>query len=69
MNITPTKHCILGIYEQMTHYLATGTEYRSALNPPPSPPCDKYGVYIPVSQWDIIDWPKHVHQMKEEYER
>ena len=57
-----TKLRILEIYDQMTHCLATNTEYRSTLNPPPGPPCDKEGHFIPVEQWEKYNWPKHIHQ-------
>lgn len=57
-----TKLRILEIYDQMTHCLATNTEYRSTLNPPPGPPCDSEGNFIPVEQWDKNNWPKHIHK-------
>jgi len=56
-----TKIRILEIYDQMTYCLATNTEYRSALNPPPGPPCDAEGNFIPVEQWDKNNLPKHIH--------
>jgi hypothetical protein len=57
-----TKLRILEIYDQMTHCLATTTEYRSTLNPLPGPPCDKEGNFIPVDKWDKYNWPKHIHK-------
>ncbi len=57
-----TKLRILEIYDQMTHCLATNTEYRSTLNPPPGPPCDSEGNFIPVEMWDKNNLPKHIHQ-------
>lgn len=56
-----TKLRILEIYDQMTHCLATNTEYRSTLNPPPGPPYDSEGNFIPVDKWDKNNWPKHIH--------
>lgn len=56
-----TKLRILEIYDQMTHCLSTNTEYRSALNPTPGPPCDADGNFIPVEKWDKNNWPKHIH--------
>jgi hypothetical protein len=56
-----TKLRILEIYDQMTHCLATNTEYRSTLNPPPGPPCDENGSFIPKEQWDANNWPMHIH--------
>jgi len=57
-----TKLCILEIYDQMTNCLATNTEYRSTFNPPPGPPCDAEGNFIPVDKWDKNNWPKHIHK-------
>ncbi len=57
-----TKLRILEIYDQMTHCLATNTEYLSTLNPPPGPPCDSEGNFIPVEKWDKNNWPNHIHQ-------
>ena len=57
-----TKLRILEIYDQMTHCLATNTEYRSTLNPPPGPPCDQDGNFISVEKWDKNNWPKHIHR-------
>jgi len=62
-----TKRRILEIYDQMTHCLATNTEYRSTLNPPPGPPCDENGNFIPVEQWDHTNWPKQIHMRNMEY--
>lgn len=62
-----TKHCILEIYDQMTRCLATNTEYRSTLNPPPGPSCDSEGNFIPVGKWNKNNWPKNIHPEKAEY--
>lgn len=59
-----TKRRILEIYDQMTHCPATNTEYRSTLNPPPGPPCDAEGNFIPVEHWDKDNWPKHIHTIE-----
>lgn len=56
-----TKLRILEIFDQLTHCLATNTEYRSPLNPPPGPPCDENGSFIPKEQWDANNWPMHIH--------
>lgn len=61
-----TKLRILKIYDQMTHCLSTNTEYRSNLDPPPGPPCDADGNFIPVEKWDKNNWPKHIHKMNKE---
>lgn len=57
-----TKRRILEIYDQMTHCLVTNTEYRSTLNPLPGPPSYENGEFIPMSEWDISNWPKHIHK-------
>ena len=59
-----TKLRILEIYDQMTHCLATNTEYRPTLNPPPGPPCDAGGNFIPVEKLDKKQWPKHMHPIE-----
>ncbi len=56
-----TKRRILDIYDQMIHCLATNTEYRSTLDPPPGPPSDAEGNFIPVENWDENNWPSHIH--------
>ena len=33
----------------------------SPLNPPPGPPTDEHGHFIPMSQWDPNHWPSHIH--------
>lgn len=57
-----TKRRILDIYDQMTYCLATNTEYRSILNPPPGPPCDAEGNFISMEKWNKNNWPKNVHR-------
>lgn len=58
-----TKRRILEIYDHMTHCLTNNTEYLSTLNPPPGPPCDAEGNFIPVEQWDKCNWPKNTHTL------
>jgi len=61
-----TKLRILEIYDAMTplfestHHLPL-TTYHSPLTPPPGPPCDADGNFIPVEKWDKNNWPKHIH--------
>jgi hypothetical protein len=40
--------------------------YQSPLNPPPGPPTDAIGNFIPVSEWDPTDWPSHIHPPKDD---
>jgi len=35
--------------------------YRSRLDPPPGPPADAAGNFIPMAQWDRANWPAHIH--------
>ncbi len=69
-----TKLRILEIYDAMTPLLESGANsllatYHSPLDPPPGPPCDKEGNFIPVEKWDKNNWPKHIHRInKEHYE-
>lgn len=64
-----TKLRILEIYDQMTHIFDPAAvnvhsplaAYHSLLDPPPGPLCDENGIFIPMEQWDINNWPKHIH--------
>lgn len=65
-----TKRRILEIYDAMTPLFESGahsplTTYQSPLDPPPGPPCDAEGNFIPVEQWDKNNWPNHIHSSKE----
>jgi hypothetical protein len=61
-----TKERILEIYQEMTRCTAEGDTYQSALNPPPGPPTDADGNFIPMSEWDPSNWPSHIHRPQEE---
>ncbi|MDF7826481.1 N-6 DNA methylase [Pontiellaceae bacterium B12227] len=61
-----TKERILEIYQEMARCTAKGREYQSTLNPPPGPPADADGNFIPMSEWDPNNWPSHIHRPKEE---
>ena len=77
-----TKLRILEIYDAMTPLFETTLLQASAtttspsghlaispLDPPPGPPCDSEGNFIPVDKWDKNNWPKHIHRInKEHYE-
>jgi len=71
-----TKDTILEIYDEMARVsaenaaaVAAGRQatarYQTRLNPPPGPPCDAQGNFIPVAQWDRANWPPHIHQPRE----
>ena len=68
-----TKDTILEIYDQMAEVIqanaaavAAGQQptvrYQTVLNPPPGPPTDAAGNFIPMAQWDRTNWPVHIHQ-------
>jgi len=56
-----TKDTILEIYDAMLEAQRTGQAYQTRLDPPPGPPTDAEGNFIPFEQWkDNI--PSHIHQ-------
>ncbi len=59
-----TKELILEIYDKMAETMANGTEYQTILDPPPGPPCDAQGNFIPMAKWDTSNWPEHIHPPK-----
>ena len=58
-----TKDQILQIYEAMQCAIETGIEYQTILDPPPGPPRDANGNFIPVDQWHTLDPHQisHIH--------
>lgn len=56
-----TKDTILEIYDEMATAIATGGPYQTRLNPPPGPPTDSNGNFIPMAKWDPNNWPSHIH--------
>jgi len=56
-----TKDTILAIYDEMQHAIGTGQAYKTKLDPPPGPPTDHEGNFIPVANWDKSNWPPHIH--------
>ena len=61
-----TKDTILAIYDAMQTAIATGTPYRTRLTPPPGPPTDSEGNFVPNTEWDTNNWPPHIHPTREE---
>ena len=59
------KDTILAIYDEMQQAIDSGQPYQTRLDPPPGPPADAEGNFIPMDQWDDADWPVHVHPPKE----
>lgn len=56
-----TKRVILEIYDAMAEAIRTGRPYQTRLDPPPGPPTDPEGNFLPVTQWDPANWPPHIH--------
>jgi len=56
-----TKRVILEIYDAMQESIRTGKPYQTRLDPPPGPPTDSDGKFIPVAEWDESNWPSHIH--------
>ena len=56
-----TKNTILEIYDDMAAAIRTCKPYQTRLDPPPGPPTDAEGNFIPVAQWDPNTWPTHIH--------
>ncbi|QDU96257.1 Eco57I restriction-modification methylase domain-containing protein [Lignipirellula cremea] len=46
-----TKRTILEIYDQMAAAIRTGQPYQTQLNPPPGPPTDAEGEFVPFENW------------------
>ncbi len=61
-----TKETIIEIYDAMAEAIRTGRPYKTLLEPHPGPPLDAAGNFIPVNQWDLLDWPSHIHRPRRE---
>ncbi len=64
-----TKHVILEIYDEMAEAMRTGIPYKTRLDPPPSPPTDEKGNFLPLPEWKPgqpkpSNWPMHIHPAK-----
>ncbi len=61
-----TKDTILEIYDAMAEAIRTGHPYQTRLDPPPGPPADAEGNFLPLPEWNPgqprpADWPPHIH--------
>jgi len=63
-----TKDTILEIYDEMAEAIRTGQAYQTRLAPPPGPPTDADGKFIPMAEWDPNNWPPHIHPPRKESE-
>jgi hypothetical protein len=59
-----TKRVILEIYDAMQQAIQTGQPYQTRLTPPPGPPTDNNGNFLPPDQWDPQNWPSQIHPMR-----
>jgi hypothetical protein len=53
---------ILSIHEAMTEFICPDVLYRTCLDPPPGPPTDSEGNFIPMEDWR--GQPIHIHPPK-----
>lgn len=56
-----TKDTILEIYDAMQTAIRTGIPYQTPLTPPPGPPTDANGQFIPFAQWTSQLNTSHIH--------
>lgn len=68
-----TKDTILAIYDEMQHAIDTGEPYQTKLDPPPGPPADEAGNFLPLPEWNPgeprpANWPRHIHAPKDVHE-
>ncbi len=64
------KHVILEIYDEMADARRTGQPYQTRLDPPPGPPADAKGNFLPLPQLlpgqpQPPYWPPHIHAPRE----
>jgi hypothetical protein len=65
-----TKRVILEIYDEMAQAIRTGNPYQTRLTPPPGPPADEHGNFLPLPEWNPgqpkpPNWPRHIHPPRE----
>jgi hypothetical protein len=63
-----TKGTILDIYDDMSQAIGTGHAYQTCLAPPPGPPSDAEGNFIPMAEYHLNKWPSHIHPPRKENE-
>jgi hypothetical protein len=66
-----TKCFILEIYDKMAEAMRTNKPYQTHLDPPPGPPADDQGNFLPLPEWKPghpkpTNWPSHIHPPREE---
>ena len=60
-----TKDRMFSLYDALAESQRTSRPFISPLNPPPAPPTDEHEHFIPLSHWDPIHWPSHIHPPRE----
>ena len=60
-----TKRVILECYDAIAEAKKTGKPYPTILDPPPGPPCDESGNFIPMEQWDPDNWPPNIYRPRD----
>ena len=62
-----TKLQILAIHDAMAEAIATGQPYQTLLDPPPGPPANADGTFIPMAEWHTLDPHRtsHIHPQRE----
>lgn len=79
-----TKETILSIYDEMAEVIAANeaavaaghqptAAYRTRLDPPPGPPADAAGNFLPLPEWKPgqprpANWPRHIHAPRDVHE-
>ena len=69
-----TKCTILRVRDRMAEAIRTGKSYQTRLDPPPGPPADAEGNFLPLPQWlpgqaRPANWPPHIHPPREVAEK
>ena len=59
-------HSMLETHREMAEAMKTGKPYQAYLDPPPGPPADAEGNFLPLPKWfpgqpQPTAWPPHIH--------
>lgn len=57
-----SKDLIMEIYDGISEAKRGEFPYVTRLNPPPGPPTNANGLFIPVEHWDPENWPSHINR-------
>jgi hypothetical protein len=60
---------IMEIDDALQHAIDTGEPYKARLDPPPGPPANEHGNFLPLHEWKPsqppLNWPLHIHMPEE----